>query len=207
MLITLSREYGAGGSRVAGLVTERLGWTVVDNDLIDQVAARAGLAREEVAEREERAPGLVERIVRALAASSAEILTPDAAAALKPLEEPRLVEITERVVQEIGSHGRVVLVGRAAVAVLAREPGALHVRLVAPRAARIAETMRRLSVGEKEAARLVDETDASRARYHREYFGRDWTDPAGYHMVLNTAALGYDGATEVIVGRARAMGW
>lgn len=207
MLITISRQYGAGGSAVAALVAERLGWTVVDNDLIDRVAVRAGLSRQEVADRQERSPGFVERIGLALAASSAEILTPEAAAALKPMDEPRLVEITERVVREIAAKGQVVLVGRAAVAVLARIPEALHVQLVAPKPERIRETAERLGVAPKEAERMVDATDESRIRFHREHYGRDWADPAGYHMVLNTLSLGYGGAADVIVARARALGW
>jgi len=28
-----------------------------------------------------------------------------------------------------------------------------------------------------------------------------------FHMVLNTAALGLDGATEVVVARAKTLGW
>ena len=45
-----------------------------------------------------------------------------------------------------------------------------------------------------------------RARYNREYYHRDWNDPVNYHMVLNTEALGFDGAAEMIVARARGMG-
>jgi hypothetical protein len=46
-----------------------------------------------------------------------------------------------------------------------------------------------------------------RARYNREYYHRDWNDPVNYHMVLNTEALGIDGAVDAIVGRARVLGW
>ena len=53
----------------------------------------------------------------------------------------------------------------------------------------------------------VDDTDKMRARYTREYYRRDWNDPVHFHMVLNTAALGLDGATEAVVGRARVLGW
>jgi hypothetical protein len=53
----------------------------------------------------------------------------------------------------------------------------------------------------------VQEVDAQRQRYHREYYDRDWNDPANYHMVLNSSALGLEGAAEVVLGRARALGW
>jgi cytidylate kinase len=78
------------------------------------------------------------------------------------------------------------------------------VRLVAPRDYRIDVAARRLGLPSEEAARLLDETDRMRARYHREYYGRDWTDPVNYHMVLNTGALGLEGAAAVIVERVKA---
>lgn len=207
MLITISRQFGAGGSTVARLVAARLGWAVVDNELIDRVAARAGLTPQQVAAQEERTPGIFERIVLALAASSQEILTPESAQAIKPIEEPRLVEITEKVVAEFAAAGKVVLVGRAATAVLAGEHDAIHVRLVAPKAHRIGVVAARLGIDRAAAEAAIDQTDANRARYHREYYGADWSDPARYHLLLNTGALGNEGAAGLIVARAHQLGW
>jgi len=39
-LITLSREYGAGGSELGVLLGQMLGWPVVDHELVRQLAAR-----------------------------------------------------------------------------------------------------------------------------------------------------------------------
>jgi hypothetical protein len=61
MVITISRQYGAGGSEVARLIAARLGWSVVDNEIIDRVAERAGLSPVDVARQEERAPSFIER--------------------------------------------------------------------------------------------------------------------------------------------------
>ena len=87
-----------------------------------------------------------------------------------------------------------VLVGRAAPAVLARERDALHVKVVAPRAVpdRRGRRAAQASLAEA-AAKLVDDSDEKRARYHQQYYRRDWNDPVNYHMVLNTGALGLDG--------------
>ena len=120
---------------------------------------------------------------------------------------PDLVRITETVVAEIAAQGKVVLVGRAAPAVLSREADALHVKLVAPRAFRIQVAAGRLGCAADKAASVLDQTDRNRARYLREYYRRDWEDPVNYHLVINTGALGFEGATDIIVGRARALGW
>ncbi|HVJ99489.1 MAG TPA: cytidylate kinase-like family protein [Gemmatimonadales bacterium] len=208
MLITISRQYGAGGSAVAARVAATLGWRVVDNELVERVAARAGLTPEDVAQREERVSTFIERLARTVVAATPELVVPpDAAGTAATLSEADLVRLTERVVEEVAAEGRVVLVGRAAPAVLARERDAIHVKVVAPRDWRIRTVVERLGVSAEEAAGLTDETDRNRSRYHRQHYHRDWGDPANYHLVLNTAALGLDGAAEVIVGRARALGW
>jgi len=206
MLITISRQFGAGGSAVARLVAEKLGWSVVDNEIVDLVAQRAGITHEEVARLDERTPGFVERLARTLAASSEELAVPGVVAGTA-LEEPHILRITETVVQEVAAQGRAVLVGRAAVAVLSRQADALHVRVVAPKPFRIRVIMERLKLDARNAERALDETDAERSRYHREHYGRDWDDPINFHMVLNTERLGFNGAAEIVVGRAKALGW
>lgn len=205
MLITISRQFGAGGSLVAKLVAEQLGWSVIDNELVDEVARRIGKPVEEVAEREERVPSFVERLARALVASPEVPLV--TATPVESLDEAELVKMTEVVVAEVAQEGRVVLVGRAASAVLAREIGAIHVQLVAPRPFRVRVVAERSSIDPRAAEKQIAETDAQRARYHKQYYGRDWSDPVNYHMVLNTGALGFDGAAAAIVARARALGW
>ena len=206
MLITISRQYGAGGSEVARMVSERMGWSVVDNDIVDRVAQRAGLSSDIVARQDERVPGFVERLARALTASSQEYAVPELGVAVRA-EEPSLVRLTEMVVQEVAAEGRVVLVGRAAPAVLGTSLQALHIKLVAARAFRIRFAAQAEGMDPRVAEARMDEVDSDRARYHREHYGRDWDDPAHFHMVLNTGLLGLDGATEIIVARARAMGW
>jgi CMP/dCMP kinase len=209
MIITISRQYGAGGSEVARRVAEALGWRLVDNEMIDRVATRTGLPPEEVAEKEERAPGFLERLSRALSRASPELFPAPADKVPEP-EEATLVKVTETVVAEIAAEGKVVMVGRAGPAVLRGKYDALHVRLVAPLEFRV-RRMRaegRLGKGEDDvsddaARKEVAEVDANRARYLKQHYGLDWNDATNYHMVLNTELLGLDGVTELIVTRAR----
>jgi cytidylate kinase len=202
MIITIARQFGAGGSEVARRVAGALGWRVVDNELIDRVAARAGLPPEEVARMEERAPGFVERLARALTRSAPELFSRPAEKVPEP-EEATLVRVTETVVAEIAAEGRVVMVGRAAAALLSGEHDALHVKLVASPAFRLSIAVERLGTAPREAERVLQETDAARSRYLRQHYGRDWNDPAGYDVVLNTGRLGFDAATALIVACAR----
>lgn len=206
MLITISREYMAGGSDVAARVAEALGWTVVDDALIDTVAERSGFAPEDVQSLEESVPSFMERFGRSSALSSPENLlsTPSA------INEPATLElahVTRNVIEELAQQDRLVFVGRAAAAVLASEREAIHVRLVASFESRVQSAMHKLGLTDVEARSAVEERDQGRERYHMELFARDWSDPVNYHIVLNTEILGRDGAAELIVARAHALGW
>jgi cytidylate kinase len=204
MIITVSRQYGAGGSRVAEGVANALGWRLIDNELVDQVAERLGLTPQQVAEREERAPGFLDRLIRMLVSAAPEILKAPSDT-MPDLEEAKQVKVTEAVVEDLARAGKVVMVGRAASAVLSSDRDALHVKIVAPKPQRIVEVMRRLDLNPSDAESEVTRSDENRKRYHRQHYDRDWNDATHYHLVLNTGALGTDGATSVIVSRARAM--
>lgn len=206
MVITISRQYMAGGSDVAARVAETLGWTVVDDALIDAVAERSGFAPEDVQSLEESVPSFMERFAQSSALSSPENLLSTPSAIDGPATV-RLAHVTRDVIEELGQQDRLVFVGRAAAAVLASERNAIHVRLVAPIESRVREAMNRLGLSEEEARSAVEERDRGRERYHKELFGRDWNDPVNYHLVLNTEILGRAGAAELIVTRARSLGW
>lgn len=206
MVITISRQYMAGGSDVAARVAEALGWTVIDDALIDAVAERSGFSPEDVQSLEESVPSFMERFAQSSALSSPENLlsTPNA------IDGPatvKLAHVTREVIEEFGRQDRLVFVGRAAAAVLTGERDAIHVRLVASLEFRVHEAIDRLGLGEQEARSEVEERDRGRERYHKELFGRDWSDPVNYHLVLNTEVLGRAGAAELVVARARSLGW
>ena len=206
MLITISRQYASGGTQVAKLVADRLGWQLVGNALIDEVARRAGVPPEEVQAREDRPPSFVERLARVASAQLPDLFLPTPPVG-QPIGEGNLVRVTRSVVCEIAAQGHCVFVGRASAAVLAWREDALHARLVAGSEFRRRVAVEVMGVPEKDAVTVVERRDANRLRYHREYYARDCDDSRHYDLVLNTERLGFPGAADQIVHRARVLGW
>lgn len=199
-IITVSRQYGSGGSEVAERTAKMLGWELLDNAVVDAVAAQLGLSVEEVKAREERAPSLVERLSSALAMGSQEWVNP--ASAKRPTDE-EMLEVTKHIVEEAASRGPVVIVGRGAQSMLSSRQDALHVFCYAPRKVLIARCMKRDKVAAEQAARIVDDTNKRRREWVRLHFNRDWPAHEDYHLALNTGWLGIDGAAELIVQAAK----
>ena len=200
-IITISRMFGSGGSEIAELVASALGWTLLDDDVVDAVAARLGVAPAEVKAREERVPSLAERLVDTLSLASPE-LGPQLTEGLPP-SEAQLVGMTQHVIDEVVHAGPAVLVGRGAQCMLAEREDALHVFCYAPQAALVRRTAERLRVSLAEAERRVSETNRQRERYVRRHWNRAWGDTRNYHVCLDTSWLGVPGAASLIVGLAR----
>src|SRR2546427_1093432 len=146
-VITVTRQYGSGGSDIARLVAERLGWELVDNEFVAAVARQAGVPPDEVAQREERAPGLLERLARTPPVASPEMFIAPAAVPRGEQDEATLVKGTERVIAEAAMHGRVVLVGRGAQPVVGSRPEARQAYVGGCKAVRMKPAAARLGAG------------------------------------------------------------
>ena len=211
-ILTVSRQFGAGGSAVAARVAEALGWPLLDNALLDEAAARLGTSREAVARRDERQPSLASRLADALAmgAPDAETMasagrpggTP--AAGVPALSEDGVLEVMQRVIVETAARGPAVVVGRGAQAALASRGDALHVLCCAPRDARIARIAEREGLAPAGAERRVDDVDRERAALVRRHWNRELLDPTLYDLCVNTARVGIEAAALHVVEIARA---
>lgn len=206
-IVTVSREYGAGGLAVGHRTAELLGAEFLDSALIGEVARRLGLPEDAVKRWDERREGLILRLLRALETAHPEYAVGGELTlqAREPLPDPeRIGRLFREVILEEARGGSAVIVGRGGAFVLADWPGALHVRLVAPRAARLARILARSELATAEAERRLDVYDKERADYLRHEFGVDWTDPLHYGLLLNTAALGDEACARLIAAAATA---
>ena len=200
-VLTVSRLYGSGGSEIAAIVAKELGWSLLDNAVVDAVAARMGVSVAEVRDREERVPSLVERLTSAMAMGSQEWMSP-IAEAKRPTDE-QLIEVTRRIIEEAISRGPLVVVGRGTQEMLAERGDTLHVFCYAPRKALIARTAKREGISAEEAARLVDNINRERDQWVRLHWERERRAHENFDLSVNTERLGIQGASDLIVSAAR----
>ncbi len=199
-VITIAREYGAGGAEIACDLARELGAEICDRSLIAEVARRTRLPPEEVAAEDELGRSLPDRILRTF------VPVGEAAAgwAIDPVElvdRHVLVErITRVALREAARSGNAVIVGRGGASELRDEPTAYHVFLWAPEPDRVRAVRERLACDEATARRTIHRIDASRSSYVHEVYGVDWRDPHLYDLVLNTGRLGHAASVAAILG-------
>lgn len=200
-IITVSRMYGSGGSEVAARVAKALGWSLFDNAVIDAVAEMSGLSHAEVAARDERVPSMVERLSTALSLGSPEMMPPVPDHPI-PTTDERVVDVTRRVIEDAVRTGPAVFVGRGAQCLLAERTDALHVFCYAPKSYLVDYAVRQHALSRPDAEKRVAQENREREQYVRRHWQRNWLAFENYHLCVNTAWLGIDGAAEVVIGIA-----
>jgi cytidylate kinase len=203
VIVTISRMFGSGGSDVAAYVAGELGWSLLDNSVVDAVAQRLGLTPAEVSSREERVPSLAERIAATMTLSTAEFAVPTADATLVETPEARIVAVTQRVIEEAVQQGNAVLVGRGAQCMLAARTDALHVFCYAAKPALVRYAVAQGDVDAANAEQEVDKRNRQRGEFVKRHWNRDWRSFDNYHLCLDTGRLGIETAARVVVAAAR----
>jgi len=205
-VITIGRQFGAGGRTVAELLARRLKLDVLDSQLIDQVAQRLQLPKEEVEAEDEQPGSLLNRLLMALGSASGEPMIPPETAAwnppnVDPVFDTRraVLEITQHVIQEAARAGNVVIVGRGGAYILRDLEGALHVFLRAAEAIRVKVVMERFKLTEEAARRRLKQSDENWTAYIKQVYGHDRNLASHYDMVLDTGHLGYEATVEAIL--------
>lgn len=199
-VVTIARETGAGGADVGRLVADRLGAELVDAAIIDEVASRLRLPREEVEQEDEQPRSLVERLLRGMALADGPIGGPATMGLAVPADpHDEVVALTGQVIVEAARTGNAVVVGRGAGFVLHDLPEAIHVFLCASVDARVERLMRLWNTDDAAARRRLQEDDAKRKAYVREVHGREWRDPHNYHLTIDTSRVSFDQAADLIV--------
>ena len=206
-VITVGRQFGAGGSTVGRMLATELKADFLDSEIIDEVARRLQLPKEEVEAEDEQPGSLLARLLVALGSATSEpLIPPEATAWTPPNAGPEfdtrkaVLQITQHVIEEAARVGNVVIVGRGGAYILSNSPGAMHVFLRASEAIRVKTIMARFNIANQdEARRRMKQTDENWTSYIKQVYGHDRNHPAHYDMVLDTGRLGYDATMDAII--------
>jgi len=183
-VVTVSREYGSGGSRIASLLAEKLHWKLLDNALIKEIARVAQLDPDLVAQYDERVDPWLHRISRqSLWRGAFEGVAGVGEADFFDAE--RMFQLSRELILEAAEIGDCVVVGRGGQCLLQSRTDCFHLLIYAPLAQRIERVRGRVSSVEN-AEELVSERDAQRISYTRQHYQQDPNNLHLYQMAINS---------------------
>lgn len=185
-VIAMTREMGTCGKDIAAGVAETLGLEVVHHELVEQhVAERMALSESAVHRFLEGEASLWERW---------------------KIDSRRLSQFTSQEILERAIEGNVIIRGWGAAQLLRSIPYLICVRVCAPMRQRIEEMTGRLGVDDEYIARReIERSDAAHARVIEARFNRDWRNPTGYDMVINTGYVSISFGIRMLSEYARSI--
>ncbi len=197
-IITIEREYGCGGGKIACQLADHLGWKIWDHLLTEEIARIAHVEPSAVRRCDERMDSRFYRLAKVFWRGSYERSSPLGDQAF---DTDRMMSMMQDITARIAEQGNAVVVGRGAPYFLRERSDAFHVFLYAPRE----EKLRRLHEDgccDSEAEDLVDSVDRERIAFVKHYFNTDWPTRSLYHVMLNTA-IGDQAVIETILETMR----
>jgi CMP/dCMP kinase len=199
-LITVSRQFGAGGSELARKLGERLDWPVLDDEVACRCAQRLQIETSAVERLREHSPTLLARLTAAL------LVAPPEAPGIDTSDLLRIDAIAEAALASITEAAQtlpLIVVGFGTQCIFANRADALHVRLIAPLATRVDRLRARFGWDASNATAQVRRMDEERRRYVQRYFHRDVNDPLLYDVQINTGRTTFDEAASMIAQLVR----
>ena len=196
-IITIGRQFGAGGREIGKAVAARLEIPYYDKELLVVAAKESGLDTRFLENYDERTNSLLYSLVMGQAGrfyGGHQYDTVETLAARAQREA----------LLSVARNGPCAIVGRCADVILRNEASLLRVFISANEADRIAHVCKRDGVNENEAAAKLRRMDRERRNYYNGTTDGDWGHASSYDLCLNTSVIGRERCVEIIVSCALA---
>ena len=187
-IITISREFGSGGRFIGEEVAKKLGIAYYDKNIIGQIAEKSGLSPEYIQENAELSP---KKGLFAYAFSGRDITG-------KSVED-MVYEAQRNIILELAEKGPCVIIGRNADYILKDRDDVLNVFIHGDMPEKIKRITGLYNVKEKEAVKMMADTDKRRRTNYNFYTDQNWGKASNYTLCLNSSQLGYDRCEKIIM--------
>jgi cytidylate kinase len=195
-VITISRQFGAGGITLGKMIADELGYTFADEDIVQMVAKEANVSPHWVETVEKEAGGKLSRIVTKM------VSKPLVERILKDergyIDEELYLDYLVLIIAKIADEGDVVILGRGGQYILDDHPDAYHILLINDIDNRAKFMMEHYDLSQSKAEQVVSREDKRRVNLYRKLGKTDYDDSSLYHLVLNMGRISLEQALKLV---------
>jgi len=196
-VITISRQFGAGGKTLGRMIAESLNYTFADSTIVQRLAKEANVSTDWVIAQEKEAGSTFSRLINSMVSRS--LIDRVIKDERGYLDEQLYLDYLVLIIAQIADEGDVVILGRGSQYILKDHPDAFHILLVDNLENRIQFMVDHYELAEKKARQVVNFEDKRRTNLYRKLGKADYDSPALYHMVLNMERFSLDDALKQVV--------
>lgn len=191
-IITIGRQFGAGGRSIGKKLAERLGISFYDQELIKEAAQSSGLAHELMNNMDEQHMGSLLYSIVMNTQSKSFFHTGKSV-------ELMAYEAQISAVKNVAEKGPCVIVGRAADCILEADYDIVSFFIISPMEKRILHVAKRDEISREEAAKKIVRLDKARASFYNGFSSKRWGAASSYDCCINAGAIGEEAAVEIML--------
>ena len=191
-IITIARGMGSGGRTIGKMLSDKLGIKYYDKDLIKLASEDSGINENFFRLVDEK---IKVSFIKRSGVYKGGVLSPDSRSFTS---DKNLFNFQAKIIKELAEKEPAVIVGRCADYILKDRNDVVKVYIYCNTDTAIHNVIEAYGGNEKNARKLIHETDRRRSEYYRHYTGRDWHRADNYNLCLDTSRLDYDTCVDVI---------
>lgn len=194
-VITISREFGTDGEKIAAKVADRLGYEYIGKDLVAEIAKKLRLSESEAETFHKPSESRILRFVDRYTCSIVQKVVDREHGCL---DDKNYYEVTKKLVQDVHNAGNVIILGWGGQCILRGKPDTLHVRLIKETNLKIKEGMKAENLNQKAAKTFIEREEDDLKEYIKHYFNEDWNAAHLYDLVIDMGKTSVEKAVEMI---------
>ena len=198
-VITISRQFGAGGKTLGKMIADQLDYGFADSEIVAKVAEMANVSTHWVETVENEAGGKLSRFITRM------VSKPLVDRILKGergyIDEEIYLDYLVLIIAQIADEGDVVVLGRGSQYILNDHPDAFHILMLDEFDNRVRFMRENYELSDREAAKVIRSEDKRRKALYQKLGKTDYDDPSLYHLVLNMGRVSLDEAARMVCSR------
>ncbi|MDM8525246.1 cytidylate kinase-like family protein [Desulfococcaceae bacterium HSG8] len=186
-VITISRQFGAGGKTLGKMIADELGYVFADDDITQKIAEVARVSPHWVDSVEREAGTKLSKVISKMVSKGLvdKVLKDERGY----IDEQLYLDYLIVIIAQIGEEGNAVILGRGSQYILNDHPEARHVLLVNEFEDRVKFMEENYDLSSNKATQIVKNEDKRRLNLYRKIGKKDYDNPALYHLVLNMGRM------------------
>lgn len=196
-VITISRQFGAGGKTLGKMVAKELGYTFADQQIIQKIAETANVSPHWVESIEKEAGTRLTKVIDYVVSMKwvDRVLKEERGY----IDEEIYLDYLVVIISQVAEEGNAVIIGRGSQYILNDHPDARHILLVDEGKNRVKFMMENYDLSRKEAEKIVTKEDKRRMSFYGKLGKADFDNPGLYHLVLNMGRLNMEKALRLVL--------
>jgi len=195
-VLTISRQFGAGGITLGKMIAEKLGYTFADTEIIQEIAKEANVSPQWVESFEKEAGSKLSRVISSMVSQKwiDRVLKDERGY----LDEQIYLDYLVLIIAKMADENDVVIIGRGSQYILNDHPDAFHILLVNEFENRVKFLIDRFNFSKKKATQVIVNEDRRRLNLYSKIHKKDFDHPGLYHLVLNMNRLDLNMAENLV---------